>query len=54
MLNHLIAARRRSWRAFKPLVLEMALQYGSGVYRMLFTDREIGWAIEGIYDFPSR
>jgi len=34
-------------RALKALVREVALEDGSDAYRLLYTDRRTGWAIEG-------
>ncbi|MBA2685171.1 MAG: hypothetical protein H0U66_11845 [Gemmatimonadaceae bacterium] len=37
-------------RALKALVREVALEDGTDAYRVLYTDRVIGWAIEGFYE----
>jgi hypothetical protein len=41
-------------RELKAVVREVALEDGNDVYRVLYTDRVIGWAIEGFYELTDR
>jgi hypothetical protein len=41
-------------RALKAVVREVALEDGSDAYRVLYTDRVIGWAIESFYELTDR